>query len=151
MSERQGESVAKGVTARLFYRLLRWLADIEVTSAAGEFRLVDQRALSVFRSMPESNRYLRGMFSWIGFRQTGVRYVSPPRTVGHSKYTTRRMVRLAFDAIVGFSQRPLRLALSFGFFVSLASVVFGLSAVAVKLAGGFVVPPAGHRSWSSSE
>src|SRR5437667_11711736 len=109
MAERQGESGAKNVTARLFYRLLRWLADIEVTSAAGDFRLVDRRVLSIFLAMPESNRYLRGMFSWIGFRQTGVPYVSPPRTVGRSKYTTRRMVRLALDAIVGFSERPLRL------------------------------------------
>ena len=140
MSERQGESLLKNVTARLFYRLLRWLADVEVPPAAGDFRLVDRKVLSVFVSMPEANRYLRGMFSWIGFRQTGVPYVSPPRAVGHSKYTTRRMIRLAVDAIVGFSQRPLRLAMTFGFFVSVGSVIFGLSAVVVKLAGGFVVP-----------
>ncbi len=140
MQQRQGESHMKDVTARMFYRLLRWLADIDVTAAAGDFRLVDRKALSVFLSMPESNRYLRGMFSWIGFRQTGVPYVSPPRSTGRSKYTARRMVRLAVDAIVGFSQRPLRLAMAFGFSVSVASVLFGVSAVVVKLAGGFVVP-----------
>jgi dolichol-phosphate mannosyltransferase len=140
MAERRGESALKGLSARVFYRLLGWLADIDVPAAAGDFRLIDGRALAAFRAMRESNRYLRGMFSWIGFRQTGVTYISPPRRAGRSKYTPRSMVRLAVNAIIGFSERPLRVALALGFVVSAGSLLFGLSAVFVKIAGGFAVP-----------
>jgi polyisoprenyl-phosphate glycosyltransferase len=140
MVERQGESRLKDVTARAFYRTLTRLTDIDVHAAAGDFRLVDRAALEAFREMRESNRYLRGMFSWIGFEQGGVPYASAARTAGRSKYTFGRMVRLATDAIVGFSDRPLRIALNVGFVVSLASIVFGLSAVVTKLAGFEVVP-----------
>jgi dolichol-phosphate mannosyltransferase len=140
MAERQGETPMKGVTARAFYRVLSWLSDIDVPAAAGDFRLVDRRALAAFRAMRESTRYLRGMFSWIGFKQIGVPYVSPPREAGRSKYTTRRMVRLAANAIISFSERPLRMALGLGFVVSVGSLLFGLSSVGIKLAGGYSVP-----------
>jgi len=140
MAERQGESGFKALTAKAFYRLLGRLSDIDVPEAAGDFRLVDRKALTAFRAMRESNRYLRGMFSWIGYTQVGIPYSSPPRAAGRSKYTPRKMMRLATDAIVGFSDRPLRVALNIGFVVSLLSITFGLSAVVVKLAGGFSVP-----------
>lgn len=140
MEERQGESRFKEWTARAFYRLLGRLADIDVPTAAGDFRLVDRRALDAVRAMRESNRYLRGMFSWVGFRQSGVPYTSPPRPAGRSKYSATRMARLATDAVIGFSSRPLRLGLNLGFVVSIASILFGLSAIVSKLAGVFVVP-----------
>ena len=140
MVERQGESHLKDATARVFYRALTRLADIDVPSAAGDFRLVDRAALDAFRSMREANRYLRGMFSWVGFEQDGVPYASPPRSAGRSKYTFGRMTRLATDAIVSFSDRPLRLALNIGFLVSVASILFGFSALVSKLAGLEVVP-----------
>jgi dolichol-phosphate mannosyltransferase len=140
MEERLGEPRSKDWTARLFYRLLGRLADIDVPSGAGDFRLVDRRALDAVRAMRESNRYLRGMFSWVGFRQSGVPYASPPRPAGRSKYSRVQMMRLAADAVIGFSNRPLRLGLNVGFVVSIASIVFGLSAVVSKLAGVFVVP-----------
>jgi polyisoprenyl-phosphate glycosyltransferase len=140
MVERQGESHMKDMTARVFYRALTRLTDVHVPASAGDFRLVDRRALDAVRSMRESNRYLRGMFSWVGFDQDGVPYSSPPRAAGHSKYTFGRMLRLATDAIVSFSDRPLRLALNLGFLVSAASILFGISAVVSKLAGLEVVP-----------
>lgn len=140
MEERRGETWFKRATARWFYRLLGRMTDIEVPAAAGDFRLVDRGALAAFRAMRESNRYLRGMFSWIGFQQVGIPYASPPRTAGRSKYTPRKMVRLATDAIIGFSDRPLRLALNIGFVVSVLSITFGVSGVIVKLAGGYSVP-----------
>ena len=140
MEERQGESRFKDWTARTFYRVLSRLADIDVPAAAGDFRLVDRRALDAFRAMRESNRYLRGMFSWVGFRQSGVAFSSPPRPAGSSKYTRLRMFRLAGDALIGFSSRPLRLGLNVGFVVSFASIVFGISALVSKLLGVFVVP-----------
>jgi polyisoprenyl-phosphate glycosyltransferase len=140
MEERRGESRTKEWTAKLFYRLLGRLADIDVPTGAGDFRLVDRQALEAVRAMRESNRYLRGMFSWVGFRQSGVPYSSPPRPAGRSKYSGARMVRLATDAVIGFSNRPLRLGLNLGFLVSIASILFGLSAVISKLVGAFVVP-----------
>jgi len=140
MTERQGVPRLKGATARIFYRTLASLTDIDVPLAAGDFRLVDRAALDAFLSMREANRYLRGMFSWVGFEQVGVPYTSPPRTAGTSKYTVGRMMRLATDAIVSFSDRPLRLALNLGFVLALGSVLFGLSAVVSKLAGLLVVP-----------
>ena len=140
MEERLGESRFKDWTARAFYRLLGRLADMDVPAAAGDFRLVDRNALDAVMAMRESNRYLRGMFSWVGFRQSGVPYASPPRLAGRSKYSRVRMFRLAGDAVIGFSTRPLRLGLNLGFLVSLLSILFGLSAVFSKLADVFVVP-----------
>jgi dolichol-phosphate mannosyltransferase len=116
------------------------MTDVDMPPGAGDFRLVDRRALDAVRAMRESNRYLRGMFSWVGFRQSGVRYVSPPRPAGRSKYSRLRMFRFATDAVIGFSSRPLRLGLNVGFVVSIASIVFGLSAAISKVAGVFVVP-----------
>lgn len=140
MSARAGETWFKRTTSTAFYRLLRRLTNVEMPAAAGDFRLIDRKALEAFRALRESNRYVRGMFSWIGFRQIGVPYVCAERPGGRSKYTPRRMLKLASDAIVGFSTLPLRLALNLGFVVSVLSIVFGLSALATKLAGGFSVP-----------
>jgi polyisoprenyl-phosphate glycosyltransferase len=137
---RSGESWVKRVTASWFYRILRRIAHIEIPLDAGDFRLVDRRAVDAFRAMRERTRYVRGMFSWVGFRQSGVLYTSPARTAGQSKYSGARMFRLAADAVIGFSNRPLRLGLNIGFAVSIASILFGLSAVITKLAGYFVVP-----------
>jgi dolichol-phosphate mannosyltransferase len=140
MEERQGESRFKDLTARWFYRVLRGMSEIDVPAAAGDFRLVDRRALDAFRAMRESNRYLRGMFSWVGFRQSGIAYTSPPRPAGRSKYSRMRMFRLAGDAVIGFSSRPLRVGLNLGFVVSALSILFGISAVVSKIAGVVVVP-----------
>lgn len=140
MTERQGESGFKDASARWFYRALDRLADIDVPAGAGDFRLVDRAVVDAFLRMPETHRYLRGMFSWVGFDQVGVDYASAPRTTGTSKYSLSRMLRLATDAIVSFSDRPLRLALNVGFLVSLGSIVFGISAVVAKLVGVVVVP-----------
>ena len=140
MEERHGERRMKEWTAKYFYRLLSRLADIDVPSGAGDFRLVDRAALDAVRAMRESNRYLRGMFSWVGFRQSGVPYAAAARPAGRSKYGWVQMLRLATDAVIGFSSRPLRVGLMLGFVVSVASIAFGLSAIVTKLAGVFVVP-----------
>jgi glycosyltransferase involved in cell wall biosynthesis len=125
----------KRTMARLFYRLLGRLSDVDVPVAAGDFRLVDRRAVDAFAMMRERNRYVRGMFSWVGFRQIGVPYVCAPRSVGRSKYTFGRMFRLAADGVLSFSDVPLRLALRIGYAVSLLSVAFGLSAIGARIAG----------------
>jgi polyisoprenyl-phosphate glycosyltransferase len=140
MMQRRTEGLCKRVSARAFYLLLSKLTDVQVPPAAGDFRLVDRKAVDAFRAMRERNRYIRGMFSWIGYRQIGVPYLCPPRFGGRSKYTLARMVKLALDGIVGFSNLPLQLVLRAGFGVSVASFLAGLAAIVVKIAGVFAVP-----------
>lgn len=135
MSERESETRTKRLAARWFYRLLARLSDIDVPAAAGDFRLVDRKVLDAFKAMREQNRYVRGMFSWLGFRQIGVEYVCPPRFAGSSKYTLRRMVRFARDGILSFSNVPLRLMLKVGFVVSIVAVLSGIAAIVAKLTG----------------
>ena len=138
--EREGETLFKRKTASLFYNLLRRLAEIEQPVDAGDFRLVDRKALDAFLQMRETNRYVRGMFSWIGFRQVAVPYTRASRQAGRSKYPLRKMLRLAFDGIIGFSTAPLRLALGTGLVLAVAAVAYGLVAIALKLAGLPYVP-----------
>lgn len=135
MIDRESETRTKRISARWFYRLLGRLSDIDVPAAAGDFRLVDRKVLDAFRTMREQNRYVRGMFSWLGFRQIGVEYVCPPRFAGSSKYTLRAMVRFARDGILGFSNAPLRLILKLGFVVSALAVLSGIAAIVAKLTG----------------
>jgi dolichol-phosphate mannosyltransferase len=130
----------KRTTARNYYRLLRRMSDVDVPESAGDFRLVDRSALVAFRAMRERNRYIRGMFSWVGFRQIGVPYDCPPRFAGRSKYTFARMLKLARDGLVSFSNLPLQLVLNLGFAVSALSFLVGLAAIAAKVAGIFAVP-----------
>lgn len=133
--EQRPEGWLKRTTARWYYRLLGRLSEVDVPEAAGDFRLVDRSALDAFLALRERNRYIRGMFSWIGFRQIGVPYRCPPRFAGRSKYTPRRMLRLATDGIISFSDVPLRLALHAGFVIAGLSIAYGISALIVKLAG----------------
>jgi len=137
---REGERLFKTATASVFYGLLHRIAEVEHTVDVGDFRLVDRKALDAFLQMRESNRYVRGMFSWIGFRQVAVPYTRASRHAGTTKYTLRRMLRFASDAIIGFSTAPLRLALGGGLFLAIAAVCYGLVAIGLKLAGLSLVP-----------
>jgi dolichol-phosphate mannosyltransferase len=112
---RAGETTAKLATARWFYALFSKLAQVDLTPNAGDFRLMDRRALDALLKLPERNRFLRGMTVWVGFTQTAVAYDRDARHAGETKYTWRRMIRFAFDAITSFSYAPLQLATLFGF------------------------------------
>lgn len=138
--ERRGETWFKRMTASFFYGFLRRLAEVEITPNAGDFRLVDRQALDAFNELREHDRYVRGMFHWIGFTHTEVRYMRAGRFAGRTKYPLRKMLRFAVDAIVSFSSLPLRLALNLGFVISLMSFLLGLAAIGAKLAGAFVTP-----------
>jgi glycosyltransferase involved in cell wall biosynthesis len=138
--EERPEGWFKRTTAQVFYRVLRWLAHIDVTASAGDFRLVSRRALAAFNAMPETKRYVRGMFSWIGFRQIAIPYVCEPRHAGHTSYTFPQMLKLAADGIFSFSTRPLRIVLGVGLLVSLFSFLFGIASIASKYAGAYAVP-----------
>jgi glycosyltransferase involved in cell wall biosynthesis len=130
----------KRATARTFYRVLQKLSSFDIPNAAGDFRLADRRVIEAFRAMPERNRFVRGMFAWLGFRQVAVPYAAPTRFAGSSKYTVRKMIRLATDGLISFSTRPLRLALDLGFVVSALSFLFGIASLITKFAGVLLVP-----------
>jgi len=134
--EREGETFFKRCTASLYYGILRRLTDMEIPEEVGDFRLADRKAIDAMRALREKNRYVRGLFSWIGFRQTGVRYVRARRFSGKTHYPLRKMIKLAIDGIIGFSYLPLRLALNLGFLVSGISMIYGITAIIHKLLGG---------------
>jgi dolichol-phosphate mannosyltransferase len=119
--QRQGETRMKRLTASLFYRLLRRLSDADIPVDSGDFRLVSRRVLEVLGEAREEGRYLRGLIAWAGFRQVPLPYARAPRGAGESGYTLRKLLRLASAGIVGFSEKPLRLALQLGAAVVLLS------------------------------
>lgn len=108
------EPLLKRAAYAVFYRLLKWMADIQIPLDAGDFCLMDRRVVDVLNSMPERSRFVRGLRSWAGFRQIGVEYERPARHAGTAKYTFRKLVQLAFRGFVSFSHAPLRLASGFG-------------------------------------
>jgi polyisoprenyl-phosphate glycosyltransferase len=138
--ERAGEARFKRFTAALFYRLLQRLSDTEIPVDTGDFRLVDRKALEAYKTMRESDRFVRGMFSWVGFKQVGISYDRAERFAGETKYPLRKMLTFAVDGILSFSNAPLRLALAMGFFVAAVSFLGGIASVVLKLSGGFTVP-----------
>jgi polyisoprenyl-phosphate glycosyltransferase len=121
--ERQGETILKRGTAALFYRLLRQLADSDMPVDSGDFRLMSRKVLDILNSMPEQQRFIRGMVSWIGLRQVALAYDRAPRTTGSSNYSLARMFGLAFDALTSFSIMPLRLASYLGFILGFLSLL----------------------------
>ncbi|SET92697.1 glycosyltransferase family 2 protein [Hymenobacter actinosclerus] len=115
---RQGESVAKKLTARLFYRLLVSITHISIPVDTGDFRVVSRKVVEALRQMPEQNKFIRGQISWIGYRQTYLEYDRAERAGGATGYTYRKMFRLALDGITAFSDVPLKVATVSGFVVS---------------------------------
>ena len=107
---RQGETIFKKATAAIFYRLLDRLTDTEIPLDTGDFRLMSRRALDAFLALPEQARFIRGMVAWIGFRQVPFPYERQERAAGATNYPFAKMLRLAFDAVTGFSTAPLRFA-----------------------------------------
>jgi polyisoprenyl-phosphate glycosyltransferase len=132
---REGESAFKRWTARLFYKLLSRLSSIDIPRDAGDFRLVDRKVVEAFRAMPEQDRFVRGMFAWLGFRQTEVAFHRAPRLAGETKYHLWKMIRLAVNGVIGFSDAPLRLAIWGGFAVSSFAVLYAAYALIDWLAG----------------
>ncbi|MGE3142320.1 MAG: glycosyltransferase family 2 protein [Hyphomonadaceae bacterium] len=121
---RAGESFFKKVTASLFYRLLERLVDIDIPVDTGDFRLMSRRALNELNRMPEQHRFIRGMVSWLGFKQVPLIYDRQERFAGATKYPFSKMLKFAIDAISGFSIAPLRLATYLGFLCALFGVGF---------------------------
>ena len=123
-TKRQGESFAKRATATLFYRLLRTLSDVNIPLDTGDFRLMRRKVVDYLNAMPEEDRFIRGMVSWLGFRQVKFTYERAERFAGKTKYPFRKMLRLAIDGVTGFSTVPLRIATWLA--LSMTVVSFGL-------------------------
>ncbi len=136
--QREGESRFKLFTARWFYKLFGKLAQVELESNAGDFRLLDRRPLDALGSMRERNRFLRGMTVWVGYRQAAVPYTRDRRYAGETKYTIARMLRFSLDAIFSFSHRPLQLATLLGFVISTLAFLAIPAVVILKLLGSYL-------------
>lgn len=124
-SQRQREPWLKRLLAYGFYRVLRHLADVEIPIDTGDFCLMDRRVVDLLNTMPERNRYIRGLRAWVGFRQTAVRFDRAPRYAGSVKYTFTKSLALAINSLVGFSKVPLRLSTYLGLVA--AAIALGMS------------------------
>jgi dolichol-phosphate mannosyltransferase len=134
-AEREGESWFKLFTASLFYRLISNITDVKIPLDAGDFRLFDRKVVNVLNQMRERHRFLRGMSTWVGFRQTGVPYRRAARQVGETKYPFRKMFRLAINAVTSFSYFPLQLATYIGFIAAGLSILSIPVVIAIRLWG----------------
>ncbi|MBV7331945.1 glycosyltransferase family 2 protein [Chloroflexi bacterium TSY] len=132
---REGETWFKLATANLFYRLIQWIADVNIPLNAGDFRLMDRRVVLAMRQLREKHRFMRGLSSWVGFKQIAVEYERAERFAGETKYPIRAMLRLAQNAITGFSYLPLRLATYCGFGLAILSLVAIIATIILRLSG----------------
>lgn len=135
---RPGETWFKLITAKLFYRMIYQITDVQIPVDTGDFRLMDRRVVDAMVNMREHNRFIRGMTSWVGFRQAGVLYDRDVRKYGTSSYPLRKMLRLAWDAVTGFSYFPLQLTLYVSLILFLISVLAIPAVIVARLATGVV-------------
>ena len=126
---REGESKFKLLTAKMFYKTLNALSDVEIPKDTGDFRLVDKKVVDVVNSMPEHNKFLRGLFSWVGFEQKAFEYERKERFAGKTKYPLKKMLKLASDGIIGFSTKPLKLVGGLGIFSIVLSFMILIYAI----------------------
>lgn len=134
-SEREGETWFKEFTAKLFYRLMRRITNVDIPVDTGDFRLMDRKVVETLRAMRERHRFMRGMSAWIGFKQTGVTYRRQARYAGETKYPFNKMLKFALDGITSFSYAPLQLATYLGFGIAGISALFIVCVIVLRLSG----------------
>lgn len=120
---REGESKFKLFTAKMFYKVLNGLSDVEIPKDTGDFRLADRKVIDVINSLPEHNKFLRGLFSWVGFKQIPLEYERKERFAGKTKYPLKKMLKLASDGITSFSTKPLKILGALGLISVIASII----------------------------
>lgn len=138
--KRDGESAFKLLTAKAFYKVLNALSDVDIPQDTGDFRLVDRKVVDVINSLPEHNKFLRGLFSWVGFKQIPFEYHREERFAGTTKYPLKKMLKLAADGIIGFSTKPLKIVGGIGMIAIIISIfvlIYGL--VSYMLGGSNLV------------
>lgn len=131
---RKGETLFKRMSASLFYALINRLSEVPLPVDTGDFRVIDRKIINTFNRLEENNKYIRGLISWMGFKQTPFYYERDPRFAGATKYTLRKMVRFASTGIFYFSKKPLQLATTFGFLSVAAGLLLSLWILWNKLA-----------------
>lgn len=132
---REGESFFKKATSSLFYRLMRSLMRVDLPLDTGDFRLLDRQVVDVLCGMGERHRFMRGLSSWVGFRQTGVRFDRAERYAGETKYPLRSMLRIMLDAVTGFSYQPLYMASYLGFLLALLALAGIVAVIVLRVSG----------------
>jgi dolichol-phosphate mannosyltransferase len=142
---RKGESLFKLITASIFYKILRKMTSVDIPVDAGDFRLMDRRVVDQLKQMREKSRFVRGMVSWVGFKQTEIEYVRETRFAGETKYPFNKMLKFAIDGILSFSQIPLKFSGIFGFLCSIVSFLM----VIYGLVSKFIYPESTVPGWTS--
>ena len=130
-----GESKFKLLTASMFYKTLNALSDVEIPKDTGDFRLVDRKVVNTINAMPEHNKFLRGLFSWVGYNQYAFEYERKERFAGKTKYPLKKMLKLAADGIIGFSTKPLKILGGLGLIsilISFIILIYSLLSFAFK-------------------
>jgi len=122
-TKRDGENAFKLLTAKAFYNTLNKLSDVEIPRDTGDFRLVDKKVVDVINSLPEHNKFLRGLFSWVGFKQYAYEYERKERFAGKTKYPLKKMIKLAEDGIISFSNKPLKIVGKLGIISVIISII----------------------------
>ncbi len=128
----EGISKRKSMSSGLFYGILNRITDIKLKKGASDFRLLDRKVVDEIKHLNEYYLFLRGLVNWLGFQSKGIEYIAPERFSGSSKYTLKRMLRLASDGIMSFSIRPLRIAMYMGFILSLFAFAYIVYALVIK-------------------
>ncbi|ACL75661.1 glycosyltransferase family 2 protein [Ruminiclostridium cellulolyticum] len=143
--QREGETFFKKLTAKMFYRFLDSMTDVKLPVDVGDFRLIDRKVCDAMKCLPERSRYVRGLVSWVGFKQTSVEYRREKRFAGETKYPLKKMLKLAGDGIFSFSYKPLKLATFAGMLVSVISFIYLIVVLVQKLVKNNVA-----SGWASS-
>ena len=134
-SRRDGEPAYKRLAAATFYRLFRWIADLDMPLDTGDFRLVSRKVIDIYNKIGEQQPFVRGIVSWVGFNQIGIPYVRAARAAGSSKYTLGKLMKLALSGLTSFSDKPLRISIRLGIGVAVLAVLGLLLAFGLALAG----------------
>jgi dolichol-phosphate mannosyltransferase len=143
--QRRKEHLIKRAAYALFYRILHRMSYIDIPLDSGDFSLMDRRVVEILKMMPERNRFVRGLRSWIGFRQTGIPYERSARGAGVPKYTFPRLLKLAYDGLITFSYYPLQVSTKLGFLFSFLALLGALLIVFLKVTRGFM-----PQGWAST-
>jgi polyisoprenyl-phosphate glycosyltransferase len=143
---RQGETFFKKVTSKLFYKLINFISDVELPVDTGDFRLIDRNVIDAFNNLPEKNKYIRGLITWVGFKQVPFYYQREARFAGETKYPLSKMLKFATTSMLYFSKKPLKLALSLGLF----SMLIGLMLAVYVILGIFFRADTLVSGWAST-
>lgn len=143
--EREGETLFKKITASVFYRILNAMTDVDIPVDTGDFRLIDRKVCDALKKVNERSRYVRGLISWLGFKQTSVEFKRDKRFAGVTKYPLKKMIKFAFDAITSFSYKPLKLASYTGVIISICSFIYLVIVLYQKLFTNLTV-----QGWAST-